>query len=421
MPSTNPVRPIAAYRAALPRQAAFGQPQRLAAIVCDEHRARGEDARCAALRQGRQIGVDHRVLDVGQRQVGRLRRPRLRARQHQPVARRAGPPGACHREGRLPDAIHQAGIGRIQPVAAGQRPPRPGVEQHAMMPDQQRRALGAVQAERLVSRQIAAGPDPHFQAAAAHQVEHRGILGHPDRQLQRQRDDPGPQTDPRGLRGDLGQKHEGRRQAAFVLVKMVLRDPGEFEAAAFGMHDLRDGQSVALGRVRPIEQAGEKAQPYRRLRCRHPLNLAPCRRRLALALLIAAAHRNAPAAAQHCGRRPPPAPALRRGAALGGRQFAADQHVLRRPLPSRTKPHASLPRARYLPFRRAVASPRRLSRRIAPGDAAECQAFADISGALVEIAVDRAQLPGAVEPRDRRAVRAARSAPSRCVAGRLAC
>jgi hypothetical protein len=48
---------------------------------------------------------------------------------------------------------------------------------------------------------------------------------------------------------------------------------GRVEAAALGMDDLRDGQSVALGRVRLIEQAGEKTEAYRRLRCRHPLNL----------------------------------------------------------------------------------------------------------------------------------------------------
>src|SRR5271165_2133158 len=42
------------------------------------------------------------------------------------------------------------------------------------------------------------------------------------------------------------------------------------------MHDLRDGQSVAFGRVRLIEQAGEEAQPYRPRRCRHPLNLVLC-------------------------------------------------------------------------------------------------------------------------------------------------
>src|SRR5947207_1657309 len=44
--------------------------------------------------------------------------------------------------------------------------------------------------------------------------------------------------------------------------------------------------------------------------------------------------------------------------------------------------------------------PRRFSSGIAPGDAAERQAFADVSGALVQIAVDRTQLARAVQPRD---------------------
>ena len=125
-----------------------------------------------------------------------------------------------------------------------------------MMPHQQRRALGAVQAERLIGREVAAGPDPYLQPAIAHQVEHRGILRHPDRQLQRQGDDPGPQANSRGLRRDLGQEHERRRQAAFILVEMVLRDPGGVEAATLGMHDLRDGQSVALGRDPPGRAGG---------------------------------------------------------------------------------------------------------------------------------------------------------------------
>jgi hypothetical protein len=60
---------------------------------------------------------------------------------------------------------------------------------------------------------------------------------------------------------------------------MVLGDPGGIETAALGMHDLRDRQSVALGRIRLIEEAREKAEAYRRRRCRHPLNLAPCWRR----------------------------------------------------------------------------------------------------------------------------------------------
>src|SRR5439155_19163154 len=71
-------------------------------------------------------------------------------------------------------------------------------------------------------------------------------------------------------------EHKGRRKAAFVLVKMMLRDPGTIKAAALGMDDLRDRQSVAFGRIRLVGQAGEEAEAYRRLRCRHPLNLVPC-------------------------------------------------------------------------------------------------------------------------------------------------
>src|SRR5690349_2417342 len=48
--------------------------------------------------------------------------------------------------------------------------------------------------------------------------------------------------------------------------------------------------------------------------------------------------------------------------------------------------------------------PRRLRRCVAPGDAAEREALTDVAGALVEIAVDRSQLAGAVQPRDGRPV-----------------
>ena len=129
-----------------------------------------------------------------------------------------------------------------------------------MIADQQRGAFVAVETERLVGRQVAARSDPDLQPPAAHQIEHRGVLRHPDRQLQRQADDAGPEADPCGARSGLGKKHEGRRQAAFVLVKMMLRDPGGIEAAILGVDDLREGQPVALSRVRLIEQAGEKAQ-----------------------------------------------------------------------------------------------------------------------------------------------------------------
>jgi hypothetical protein len=47
---------------------------------------------------------------------------------------------------------------------------------------------------------------------------------------------------------------------------MVLRHPCGVKAAVFGMDDLRSGQAIALGCIRLIEQASEKAKAQRRLR-----------------------------------------------------------------------------------------------------------------------------------------------------------
>ena len=140
-------------------------------------------------------------------------------------------------------------------------------------------ALGAVLAERRERRQIAAAADADFQPAAGHEVGHGGILGHADRQLQRQGDDAGAEADPRGPRRDLRQEDERRRQAALVLVEVVLGDPGRIEAAALGVDDLRGRQPVALGGVRLVEQAREKAQALRPRREPHPPLIMPYRRR----------------------------------------------------------------------------------------------------------------------------------------------
>src|SRR6201993_1134522 len=115
-----------------------------------------------------------------------------------------------------------------------------------MMPYQQRGALGAVEAEGVICGQVTAGADPDLEPTATHQVEYRGVLRHSDRELERQRHDPGAQADPRRPGSDLGEKHKRRWQAAFVFVKMVLRHPCGAKAAAFGMHDLRSGQAIAL-------------------------------------------------------------------------------------------------------------------------------------------------------------------------------
>ena len=62
-----------------------------------------------------------------------------------------------------------------------------------MMPYQQRRALGTVETEGVMCRQVAAGADPDLEPTATHQVEYRAVLRQPDRELERQRHDPGPQ------------------------------------------------------------------------------------------------------------------------------------------------------------------------------------------------------------------------------------
>ena len=214
------------------------------------------------LRQRLEIGVDHRVLDVGQRGVaassagrGWVRdsispSPAAPARARAVARRRS--PARCDRPGR-------GSADRACRRRAARRPTSACVSSARLRSIRPWRSLlsrpKAVNAVRLPP-----GPDADFQAAAAHQVEHRGILGDADRQLQRQRDDAGAEADARGPRRGLRQEHEGRRQAAFVFVEMVLGDPGRVEAAALGMGDLRGGQPIALGGVGLVEQAGEEAQ-----------------------------------------------------------------------------------------------------------------------------------------------------------------
>ena len=152
------VKRIISGRAAQPGQARamppkpdFGETQGFLVVIGDEHGARREDAGLAALGQCLHVSVDHRVLDLGQRQVGSVGRSGLRARQHETVPRCASPPGSIDRERRLPDALDQARIRRIQLIpSSGQWPPRPGVAQDLKVPGEQRRALGTVLAERRV-------------------------------------------------------------------------------------------------------------------------------------------------------------------------------------------------------------------------------------------------------------------------------
>ena len=81
---------------------------------------------------------------------------------------------------------------------------------------------------------IATSPHAEFQPAAAQHVEHGGVLGHPDRVLERQRDDRGAKPDPLGLRGHPRQEHQRRRQAAFLHVEVMLGHPSDVVTEALG-------------------------------------------------------------------------------------------------------------------------------------------------------------------------------------------
>ncbi len=133
----------------------------------------------------------------------------------------------------------------------------------------QRVTVLGVEAEGGEGGEIAARSDAHLEAVVAHQVEHGGVLGDAHRHLERQGDDAGAEPDARGARRRLGEEHERRRQAAFALVEMVLRDPRRIETAALGLLDLRQRQPVAFRGGGLVEQPGEEAQPLDRYLAAH--------------------------------------------------------------------------------------------------------------------------------------------------------
>ena len=66
------------------------------------------------------------------------------------------------------------------------------------------------------------------------------------------------------MRGYVRQKQQRRRQATFILMEVVLRDPGAVKTVAFGVADLFSCQTIALLRRSVVEQAGEKSQAFSR-------------------------------------------------------------------------------------------------------------------------------------------------------------
>ena len=66
------------------------------------------------------------------------------------------------------------------------------------------------------------------------------------------------------MRRNVGQKQQRRWQAAFILMEVVLRNPGAVKTVAFSVADLFCSQSIALFRRGVVKQAGEKSQAFSR-------------------------------------------------------------------------------------------------------------------------------------------------------------
>lgn len=60
----------------------------------------------------------------------------------------------------------------------------------------------------------------------------------------------------------MREEHRRRGQAAFVGVKMVLRNPGAVETVFFGVDDLFSCEAIPLAGRHVVEKAGEKAQAF---------------------------------------------------------------------------------------------------------------------------------------------------------------
>ena len=67
-----------------------------------------------------------------------------------------------------------------------------------------------------------------------------------------------------GLCRYVGEKDQRRRQAAFMLVEVMLGNPRAVKTETFGVANLFGCQPVALLRRGRVQQAGEKTQAFTR-------------------------------------------------------------------------------------------------------------------------------------------------------------
>lgn len=146
----------------------------------------------------------------------------------------AGPFGTG--DGGLPDPVRQAGRGRVQQGAARQRLAAQGLLQEPGGPFLVLPALLEVAPEGLEGRAVGAAPDAEFDPAAAEQVGQGGVLGDPERVVQRQRRHRGTEPDPVGPCGHCGEVDERGGDDAALRTQVVLGDPEGVEAEVLGDH-----------------------------------------------------------------------------------------------------------------------------------------------------------------------------------------
>jgi hypothetical protein len=110
--------------------------------------------------------------------------------------------------------------------------------------------LGTRDAERVELRRPVAKSEAKLKPPAAQLVDHRGVLGEPDRVLKRREDDRSSDADRDRPRSDCGEHWEERRQVAIVS-DMVLREPDGLEAKRLRPLDLLEILAVD-DVVRPV-------------------------------------------------------------------------------------------------------------------------------------------------------------------------
>ena len=120
-----------------------------------------------------------------------------------------------------------------------------------------------VVAEGGEGQRVATGTQAQLEPAAAEDVDDRGVLGDPDRVLQRQDHDGGAETNALGALGGGREKGERRGETGAVVQEVVLGHPAAVVAELLGSREQVEREAIGVGSVVPNMQMGQeaKAQP----------------------------------------------------------------------------------------------------------------------------------------------------------------